>query len=94
MYETVLLPFDGSDGAAEALHHAGELAHWADATVQVLYVADTARNSVTVVKGHTVDTLVRKGEDIVAEVAQTLETPGVSCDTDAVQGHPAPSTAE
>lgn len=94
MYETVLLPFDGSDGAAEALHHAGELAHWADATVQVLYVADTARNSVTVVEGHTVDTLVRKGEDIVAEAAQTLETLGVTYDTDVVQGNPASTIAE
>jgi len=94
MYETILLPFDGSDGAAAALHHAGELAHWADATVQVLYVADTARNSVTVIEGHTVDMLVREGEDIVAEAAQTLETLGISCDTDVVQGNPAPTIAE
>jgi len=94
MYETILLPFDGSDGAAAALHHAGELARWADATVQVLYVADTARNSVTVVDGTTVDTLVRKGEDIVEDAAQTLETLGVTCDTDVVQGNPAQIIAE
>ncbi len=93
MYENILLPYDGSDGATDALHHAGELAHWADATVQVLYVADTARDSVTVIQGDTVDVLAREGEDIVDEAAQTLETLGVSHDTDVVQGHPAPTIA-
>jgi nucleotide-binding universal stress UspA family protein len=94
MYENILLPFDGSEDTAGALHHAGELAHWADATVQVLYVADTARDSVTVVGGDAVDVLVRKGEDIVEEAAQTLETLGVSHDTDVVQGNPAPTIVE
>lgn len=94
MYEDILLPFDGSEGTAAALHHVGELAHWAGGTVHVLYVADTARDSVTVVDGETVDVLVRKGEDIVAEAAQTLETLGVSHDTDVVQGNPAPTIAE
>ena len=94
MYEHILLPFDGSENAAEALHHAGELAHWADATIQVLYVADTTRDSVTVVEGETVDVLAQKGEDIVAEAAQTLQTLGVAHETDIVQGNPAPTIAE
>jgi len=94
MYDTILLPFDGSTSAAEALHHAGEIAHWADATIQVLYVADTARDSVTVVEGHVVDTLVQQGEDIVDEAAKTLDTLGVSYTTDVVQGNPAPGIAE
>ena len=94
MYENILLPYDGSEGAAEVLHHAGELAHWADATVQVLYVADTARDSVTVVEGHTVDALVQRGEDVVAEAAKTLDTLAVSHDTDVVQGNPAPTIVE
>jgi nucleotide-binding universal stress UspA family protein len=94
MYDTILLPYDGSDGAAEVLHHAGELAHWADATVQVLYVADTTRDSVTVVEGHTVDALEREGEEVVEEAAKTLETLGVPYETDVVQGNPAPTIAE
>ncbi|WP_276260685.1 universal stress protein [Haloglomus litoreum] len=94
MYDTILLPFDGSEGAAEALHHAGEIAHWADATIQVLYVADTARDSVTVVEGRTVDALVREGESVVEEAAKTLDTLGVECETDVVQGNPAPTIAE
>jgi len=94
MYENVLLPYDGSDGAAEVLHHASELAHWADATIQLLYVADTTRDSVTVVDGHTVDALVRRGEDVVDEAAKTLDTLGVPYGTDVVQGNPAPTIVE
>jgi nucleotide-binding universal stress UspA family protein len=94
MYENILLPFDGSEGAAEVLHHASELAHWADATIQVLYVADSTRDSVTVVDGQTVDTLVQQGEDLVDEAAKTLDTLRVSYDTDVVQGNPAPTIVE
>jgi len=94
MYENILLPFDGSEDAAAVLHHAGEIAHWTDATVQVLYVADTARDSVTVVEGNTVDALVRKGQDIVEEAAKTLETLAVPYDTDVVQGDPAPTIVD
>jgi nucleotide-binding universal stress UspA family protein len=94
MYENILLPFDGSEGAAEVLHHTAEIAHWADATVQVLYVADTAHDSVTVVEGRTVDVLEREGRDIVEEAAKTLETLGVSYRTDVVQGNPAPTIVD
>jgi nucleotide-binding universal stress UspA family protein len=94
MYDDILLPFDGSDGAAAVLHHAAEFAHWADATIHVVYVADTARDSVTVVEGDTVDALVRKGEDVVEEAAKTLDTLGVSHETDVVQGNPAPTIVE
>ncbi|MCU4717051.1 universal stress protein [Halapricum hydrolyticum] len=94
MYDDILLPFDGSEGAAGVLHHAAELAHWYDATIQVLYVADTARDSVTVVDGETVDVLARQGEDIVDEAAKTLDTLGASYTTDVVQGNPAPTIIE
>ncbi|MFC6723602.1 universal stress protein [Halobium palmae] len=94
MYENILLPFDGSEGASEVLHHASEIAHWADATIHVLYVADTTRDSVTVVRGETVDTLEQEGEEIVEEAAKTLDTLAVSYETDVVQGNPAPTIVE
>jgi nucleotide-binding universal stress UspA family protein len=94
MYENVLLPFDGSEGAAAVLHHASEIAHWADATIQILYVADTTRDSVTVVRGDTVDALEQQGEDVVAEAAKTLDTLGVPYETDVVQGNPAQTIVE
>lgn len=94
MYEDMLLPFDGSDGAAEALHHAAEIAHWADATLHVLFVADTTRDSVTVVETEVVDALVREGEAIVDNAEKTLDTLGVDYDSDIVQGNPAPTIAD
>jgi len=94
MYDNILLPFDGSEGAAEVLHHASELAHWADATIQILYVADTTRDSVTVVDGKAIDALEQKGEDIVEEAAKTLDTLGVPYSTDVIQGNPAPTIAD
>lgn len=94
MYERILIPYDGSDGANAVLHHAGEIAHRSNATVQVLYVADTTRDSVTVVDGEVVDALVRQGNDIVDEAGETLETLGVEYSTDVVQGNPAPTIAD
>lgn len=94
MYDDILLPFDGSDGAAATLHHAAELAHWADATIHVLFVADTTRDSVTVVEADVVDALVRKGRQIVEEAEETLDTLGVEYESDVVQGNPAPTIVE
>ncbi|MDS0282763.1 universal stress protein [Haloarcula onubensis] len=94
MYEDVLFPFDGSAGAAAVLHHAAELANWDDATVHVLFVADTTRDSVTVVDGRAVDALVRRGEDVVAEAEGVLQSLGVDYRTDVVQGNPAPTIAD
>ncbi|MEZ3117357.1 universal stress protein [Halobaculum sp. MBLA0147] len=94
MYDDVLVPYDGSDGAAEVLHHASQLALWADAEIHVLYVADTTRDSVTVVEGQTVDALVQEGEDTIEEAERTLDSLGVAYDTDVVQGNPAPTIVD
>lgn len=89
MYERILLPVDGSEHAAKVVHHAAELAQWTDATIDVLFVADTTRDSVTIVEANVVDALEQEGEAIVADVASTLETLGVDHGTDVVQGNPA-----
>ncbi|MFC7135374.1 MULTISPECIES: universal stress protein [Salinibaculum] len=94
MYDDILLPFDGSDGAAAALHHAAEIAHWADATIHVLCVADTRRESVSVVETQVVDALVQEGKDTVEEAEKTLSTLGVDYESDVVQGNPAPTIVE
>lgn len=94
MYDDILLPYDGSEGATAVLDHASEIARWADATLQLLFVADTSRDSVTVVDGEVVDALVRQGEDILEQATETLDTNGVSYNTDIVQGDPASTIAE
>lgn len=89
MYDSILLPVDGSDHAAQIVRHAGELARWTDATVRVVFVADTTRDSVTGDGGDVVDALEREGEAIVADAAETIEALGVGHETDVVQGSPA-----
>jgi nucleotide-binding universal stress UspA family protein len=94
MYDDILLPYDGSDGATAVLDHVAAVASWADATVHLLYVADTNRNSVSVVGDRAVDGLVQKGEEVVSEAAARLDDHNVACRTDVVQGNPAPTIVE
>lgn len=94
MYEDILFPYDGSDGASAILEHAADFADWVDATVHVLFVADTTRDSVTVVEGRTVDALAQQGESTVEEAGDALTARGVDYDTDVIQGNPAPTIAE
>lgn len=94
MYEDILLPVDGSDGASEILHHAAAQAQYWDATVHLLHVADTTRDSVTVVDAGVVDTLVSEGESIVEETASILASHGVAYETDVVQGTPPQTIVE
>lgn len=89
MYDDILLPFDGSDGASDALEHVADVASWCDATVHVLYVADTNRDSVTVVGGRAVDSLLTHGEEAVDEARATLTSRGVAHEGEVVQGGPA-----
>lgn len=94
MYDDILLPYDGSDGAKSALMHAGELADWADANITLLYVADTTQHSITVVRGEVIDVLVGEGEDIVAQGSEIVDGLGISLDTDVVQGSPPQTIVE
>ncbi|MFB6221487.1 MAG: universal stress protein [Halolamina sp.] len=94
MYDSILLPVDRETESSELLHHAGELAHWADATVTLLSVADTKRDSITVADGEVVDALIERGEDAVEEAGHALDSLGVEYSTDVVQGAPAPTIVE
>jgi nucleotide-binding universal stress UspA family protein len=96
MYDDVLLPVDES-ATAEAspvVRHAGELARWADATLHLLYVADTTRDSVTVVGTEVVDALVREGESTLAAVREALSDLGVDHESEVVQGDPASTVVD
>ncbi len=94
MYDDILLPFDGSDGAVAVCRHAGGVARRLDATVHVLFVADTTRDSLTVIEGQPVDVLVREGEHVVADAGTALAELGVDYDAEVVQGNPAPTIVE
>jgi nucleotide-binding universal stress UspA family protein len=89
MYEQILLPVEEDTESSELLHHTSEIAHWAEAEVQILYVANTNRDSVTLTDRNVVDALIERGEDIVEKAGALLDSLGVEYSTDVVQGVPA-----
>lgn len=86
MFDQILFPTDGSDGASEALEHVLDVASDHDATVHVLNVADTTHDSVTRVDGTIVDVLEREGEEFVSSAADRAVDRGIETVTDVVQG--------
>lgn len=94
MYEDILFPFDGSEGAAEALHHAAEIANWTDGEIRLLYVADTTEYSTTRVQSTVVDGQVEHGEDVLETATETLDSLAADYSTDVVQGAPAETIVE
>ncbi len=88
MFEDILFPTDGSDGAARAFEHALDVAAAHGATVHVLNVADTTRDSLVRIEGQIVDALVEEGEALVEEVAALADDRNVPTETAVLQGEP------
>lgn len=88
MYDAILFPTDGSEGATVALEHALDLAERYDATLHVLYVADTNRDSLVAVGDAVVDALEHEGESVVDEVVDRGRARGVDVDREVLQGDP------
>jgi nucleotide-binding universal stress UspA family protein len=88
MYDDICFPTDGSDGATAALDHALDIAAAVDATLHLLNVADTSRDSVTRIGGEVVDALETEGERIVDAAAERASERGVSTTTAVLQGDP------
>ena len=88
MYDRILFPTDGSDGASVVLDHALDLAATHGATVHLLYVADTTLTSSTRIQGQVVDALEGKGERIVEEAKDRAERRDLPVVTDVIQGEP------
>jgi nucleotide-binding universal stress UspA family protein len=94
MIDELLFPTDGSEGATVALDHALDLAAAHDATLHVLNVADTTRDSVTQIGGRVIDALEREGTQVVREAAARASDRGVPTVTDVLQGEPAPTVVD
>ncbi|WP_251343480.1 universal stress protein [Haloplanus halophilus] len=88
MFDRILFPTDGSDGAAAAFDHVLDLADAHDATVSVLYVADTTRDSVTRIGDQVVDALELEGTEIVSEATERASDRGVATVAEVLQGEP------
>jgi nucleotide-binding universal stress UspA family protein len=88
MYEDILFPTDGSDPAESVLEYALQIATEHGATIHLLNVADTGRDSVTTIRGEVIDTLEQEGQRIVEEAAQRVREQGVSVVSEVLQGDP------
>ncbi|ELZ23200.1 universal stress protein 1 [Halosimplex carlsbadense 2-9-1] len=88
MYDDILFPTDGSDAAESALTVAIAAADADDATLHVLYVADTNQPSLANVRGQVTDVLEGEGRDIVEEAAARARNAGVETVDEVVQGGP------
>ncbi|SER44442.1 universal stress protein [Natrinema salaciae] len=86
MYDRILVPVDRSDPATTALDHTLEIAGDHDATVTLLYVADTNKPSQTRVGTDVLDVLEREGDEIVEDAWERTVDSDVPVTTDVVQG--------
>jgi nucleotide-binding universal stress UspA family protein len=86
MYETILLPTDGSEASKAAYDHAMEIAERFDATLHVLYVADTTEYSTVTFEDNVVDSLEREGKQVVDGVVEDAEARGVDAVGVVMQG--------
>jgi nucleotide-binding universal stress UspA family protein len=90
MYEKILVPTDGSEATTETLEHALDLAERHDATVEALYVVDERKYNGMGPdrRAEAEETLERKGERAVEEVAMRAEELGLDATTTVREGLP------
>jgi nucleotide-binding universal stress UspA family protein len=87
MYDTILVPTDGSNQSDAALDHAVDLARHHDATIHLLYVADTNRDSLTMQGGEVIDALEQEGDRIVSEAIDRVDA-GIDVVDEVMTGDP------
>lgn len=87
MYDAILAPTDGSDGATAALEHAIDLAAAHDATVHALYAADM-QYSYDFDAERLLEIIEREGESVVEEAAENCRADGVESVTVVQRGDP------
>jgi len=93
MYDTILLPTDGSEGSERARDEAIELAIDQDAILHVIHVVDVvspARSLHEMIAGEMTD----RGRELVDAVARRARDRGVTVETAVVEGDPAAQIVE
>jgi nucleotide-binding universal stress UspA family protein len=87
MFDTLLFPTDGSDGADAGLDFALDVAAARDATLHLLSVADTSR-SVVERAGDDAGPLEANADDVVSAAASRARDRGVDATTEVRRGEP------
>jgi len=92
MYDTILIPFDGSDEARRAANHGIDLAEALGSSVHALYVMDLPGAPRTVYVRDDEESLREEyreyGETVTAEICDLAADAGVECTTAIKSGAP------
>jgi nucleotide-binding universal stress UspA family protein len=90
MYDTILVPTDGSDGAGAATRNAVTLARAFDATVHALSVVDdrVTDPEIAGLDGELMDFFEERARGSVEAVAASAEDAGIGCETAVERGVP------
>ncbi|MFB6106291.1 MAG: universal stress protein [Halobacteriaceae archaeon] len=90
MYEHILIPTDGSEGASRGVDHGLDIAVKYGATVHVLYVVDEAHHATPALSSE--ELFIEKcedvGEEILEAVVERAEEAGLEVVTTCVRGVP------
>lgn len=90
MFDSLLLPTDGSDGIEAVFEQVLDIAASHNATLHILHVADTSTES----RGQPDDTVEQQGETLVAEAANRATDRGLGTETAVAQGRVPQKIAE
>ena len=88
MYDRILVPTDGSDGARAAFEHALALAEQFDAELHVVNAVDPTAVPPEVGAEGVLDALRESGYDAVDELRDRADDAGVAVETAVLQGPP------
>ena len=88
MYNKILLPTDGSEGAEIAVEHALDLAEKYGAELHILYVADVRVDSTSDMWANILGELEEIGGKATEEIAERAGKSGVETVTEVVRGIP------
>ncbi|MFW5970225.1 MAG: universal stress protein, partial [Halofilum sp. (in: g-proteobacteria)] len=78
MYEKILYPTDGSDGAEAALEHAIDHALRYDASLHVLYVIEETIPAMEAGAPDVLEALEERGEAVIDDVRERAKDAGVT----------------
>ncbi len=88
MYERILVPTDGSEGAEKAIEHALDLAEKYDAEIHAYYVVDVRAESTTDLWSNLVGEFEEVGEKATESIEERAEDRGIKAVTEVEHGIP------
>lgn len=90
MYDTILVPTDGSDPANRAVEHAFELADRYDAEIHAMYCVETHRYGEPALSSAeiVIDRLEDQGAAMLEDLSDRAENLGIDCTWDVCHGRP------